>query len=163
MKFAQLKLRRDGMFSNVNEVVQQLYLAEKHGYGFFIDWSKSCYRELGLKGDPWNYYFEDCFAYSQKHSDANWELASGVPIACSKNNIITPRLMDGQCDPLLLPKDRKLANRIINEYIQFKPGLLKKASEFRADYADSRMLGLHIRGPGRIDGGALEMSKKISG
>ncbi len=40
--FRTLKLRSAGMFSNVNEVVEQLRLAEQGGYRFAIDWSASC-------------------------------------------------------------------------------------------------------------------------
>ena len=34
-----LNLRVHGMFSNVNEVIQQLYLAEQNGYNFEINWN----------------------------------------------------------------------------------------------------------------------------
>ncbi len=57
----ELHLRNVGMFSVVNEVVQQLYLADTHGYEFYIDWRDSCYLDPHYEGDPWNYYFEPCF------------------------------------------------------------------------------------------------------
>ncbi|MEP3673154.1 MAG: hypothetical protein ABJM86_09390, partial [Hyphomicrobiales bacterium] len=58
MKTKILRLRPSGMFSNVNEVVQQIFLANKFKYRFTIDWSKSCYRDKARKEDPWLYYFE---------------------------------------------------------------------------------------------------------
>lgn len=57
-----LKLRSAGMFSNVNEVVEQLRRAEAGGYRFVIDWSASTYRDPDVPGDPWGYYFHPCFA-----------------------------------------------------------------------------------------------------
>ncbi|MGU9956386.1 MAG: hypothetical protein ACNYPI_01695 [Arenicellales bacterium WSBS_2016_MAG_OTU3] len=47
----------------VNEVVQQLYLADTNGYEFYIDWWDSRYHvDPDHEGDPWHYFiFEPCF------------------------------------------------------------------------------------------------------
>ena len=81
-------------------------------------------------------------------------------MACSRANIITPRLEDGNCNPLLLPRDRYAAHRLIRAYLRPKPhvraGIEDMARQFRP-----RMIGLHIRGPGRTDGGVPELRRSF--
>lgn len=159
MKIKKLLLRPDGMFSNVNEVVQQLYLAEHHNYRFLIDWSSSCYRDAHHEGDPWRYYFEDCYPDIENvaipvEPDM---LPYGQPVACLRNNIITPRLTDNQCAPLLLPKDRDVPHHFIENHIVVKPHIKKIVNTFIREYFNGYIIGLHIRGPGRIDGGVPGM------
>jgi len=150
-----LKLRPvAGMFSNVNEVVQQLYLAEQGGYQFVIDGSESCYRYAYLEQDPWEYYFEPCFSLSAADIASLQVLPNGAEVACARDNIITPRLIDGQCTPLLLPQDRALPNRIIEQYIKIREPIQIIVNQFVEQHFSSHVIGLHIRGPGRIDGGA---------
>jgi len=142
------------MFSNVNEVVQQLHLAEIGGYSFRIDWSDSCYRDPEHPGDPWNYYFHDCFPCRAEEEEPHEILPCGPPVACSKDNVITPRLYDGNCIPLLLPRDRDYPHRLISHYIKPKQHIQNIVEEFVRRNFSGYVIGLHIRGPGRIDGGA---------
>lgn len=158
-----LKLRSAGMFSNVNEVVEQLRLAEKNGYRFAIDWTASCYLDPSRAGDPWSYYFEPCFADLPKEvipEDAA-VLPGGPQIACTRDNIITPREQDGNCDPLLLPRDRAGAHALIQRYLWLAPGVRAEIDRFRARYFTSPVIGLHIRGPGRVHGGALQLRQRM--
>ncbi len=83
----ELCLRNSGMFSVVNEVVQQLYLADTNGYEFYIEWQDSCYFDSHYEGDPWNYYFEPCF---------------NIPDGAKPARLQTP-------DPRLLPVDNLIA------------------------------------------------------
>jgi len=161
MNIAKLKLRPDGMFSNVNEVIQQLFLAERSDYQFVIDWSSSCYSEHGREKDPWNYYFEDCFPGITQPVGGLQKLPSGRAVACTKDNIITPRQEDGNCAPLLLPEDRNLPHRFIEKYIVLKPGLRKRISELLDQQFSTFTIGLHIRGPGRTDGGVPELNSRF--
>lgn len=156
MKINKLLLRPAGMFSNVNEVVQQLYLAEQNNYRFIIDWSHSCYLDPCQEGDPWRYYFEDCYPGIENitaHGKPE-VIPYGPPVACSKNNIITPRLIDGRCSPLLLPKDRGVPHHFIKNHIVVKPHIRNIVDSFIREKFTDYTIGLHIRGPGRIDGGA---------
>lgn len=160
MEIKKLRLRNDGMFSNVNEVVQHLYLAEQNDYQFIIDWGNSCYRKSHQNTDPWNYYFEDCF---QRPSDNGRDfqlLPSGAIVCCTKNNIITPRLLDGNCKPLLFPNDRALPHRLIQSYIAIKPNIAKIIQKFMGSHFKAYTVGLHIRGPGRNHGGVPEIRKQ---
>jgi len=158
-----LKLRRAGMFSNVNEVVEQLRLARKYGYRFVIDWSNSAYRDFEYPGDPWSYYFQPCFDGIERKELLLEQklpvLPGGPEVACTRENIITPRTHDGICAPLLLPRDKLAANAIILEHIHLKEVVQKEIDAFEDAYFDKFVIGLHIRGPGRTHGGVPEMRK----
>lgn len=158
----KLQLRPAGMFSNVNEVVEHLRLAELGGYRFFIDWHRSCYRDSTRSGDPWSYYFEPVFPNLKRPF---WQLASpkldtGYKVACTKANIITPRLRDGDCNPMLLPRDREGANRIIATYIRPNAAVTARVNAFRQDHFPAQVIGLHIRGQGKNDGGSAQRRNK---
>ncbi len=155
-----LKLRPAGMFSNVNEVVQQLFLAEQSKYKFIIDWSSSCYREQNRGIDPWLYYFKPCFDVGKIDTSSLPTLIGGAPIACAKNNIITPRLRNGICNPLLLPKDRNLAHSFITKFIHINNTVQQEVDSFKQNFFHKYIIGLHIRGAGRIHGGVTELRKK---
>jgi hypothetical protein len=162
LKIRKLSLRPAGMFSNVNEVVQQLHLAKQSGYVFIIDWSRSCYFDPNRLGDPWEYYFEQCFDVdTNSHGDMP-TLPGGAPVACSQDNIITPRLDDGCCDPLLLPRDRNACHALINKYIVPKPLVRDEIEGFAGVHFDRPIIGLHIRGAGRTDGGVPALRAKYS-
>jgi len=161
METKRLKLRDAGMFSNVNEVVQQLHIAEKGGYKFSIDWNDSCYSDPEYAGDPWNYYFQDCFIATTEAVEPLQLLPYGPPVACAKDNIITPRLIDGNCTPLLLPKDRDIPHSLITRYITLKPHIQSIINDFVNKHFSSHVIGLHIRGPGRIDGGVPGLRNRL--
>lgn len=157
----ELRLRNSGMFSNVNELVQYLYMAESGSYTFYIDWRHSCYKEDIFGKNPWEYYFEQCF--SQDKSESLGLLPVGKAIACSQNNIITPRLKNGQCNPLLLPKDRFLPHRLIKKYIHLKPQVNEIIDRFKKEYFNNHVIGLHLRGLGRNHGGAAQLRQQGGG
>lgn len=156
-----LKLRQAGMFSNVNEVVEQLHLAETQGYRFLINWQESCYLDTSRQADVWNYYFEPCFTDTVRDQSTLPELPRGTPVACTRNNIITPRLDDGICAPLLLPRDRFRAHEIIDRYLRLKPEVAAGINTFRETHFGPQMIGLHIRGPGRTDGGVPALRQRF--
>ena len=152
------------MFSNVNEVIEQLRLAEAGGYKFTIEWSQSCYRDSSRIEDPWSYYFEPCFPELEVSTisvSAGMVLRGGDKVACSRDNIITPRLDDGQCTSLLPPRDRLGANDLIKRYLHLKPHVMAKVEDFKASNFRRSMIGLHVRGPGRIDGGVTGLRDRF--
>lgn len=160
----QLNLRDDGLFSNVNEVVEQLRRAERDGYRFIIDWNKSCYKDENSLADPWEYFFYPCFDVPNKKSLSRIpSLVGGPPVACSIDNVITPRLREGVCNPLLLPKDRHEAFRIIKKYIRLKESVSEKIDAFFVEHFRQPVIGLHVRGAGRTDGGVPEMRRILGG
>jgi len=53
-----------------------------------------------------------------------------------------------------LPKNRDLPHSLITRYIKLKSHIQKLVSDFVGERFSGHVIGLHIRGPGRIDGGA---------
>ncbi len=155
----QLRLRSAGMFSNVNEVVHQLHLAALGNYQFRINWRASCYLEPEKGGEPWLYYFENCFDSDQWPGDLP-RLSGGKAIACCKNNLITPRLKEGQCAPLLLPQDRHLPAKIIRQYIKPNQATSEIIQQHLEKFTGRYVIGLHIRGLGRNHGGAASILRR---
>ena len=160
----KLNLRSAGMFSNVNEVVEQIRRAQLGGYRFVINWSNSAYRDPDRPVDPWLYYFQPCFAGIPIDGWGHWdelpELVGGVDVACSRDNIITPREADGICVPLLLPRDRHGAHAIIRNHIVLKEEIQNQIEDFSQKHLlGHAVIGLHVRGAGRTDGGVPAMRK----
>lgn len=161
-----LRLRNAGMFSNVNEVVEQLRRACRGNYQFVIDWTDSPYSDPGWPGDPWDQYFHPCFTKDGIDASSADDCLSGFPVlpggvevACARDNIITPREEDGVCAPLLLPLDRHAAHQLIKQYLLLKENVIREINAFEAAYFDGHVIGLHIRGPGRTDGGVPMMRR----
>lgn len=158
-----LRLRPPGMFSNVNEVVEQARLAEDGGYRFAIDWSRSCYAEPGRAGDPWSYYFEPCWPDLPLEAVLGADLPvlpGGKDVACTRANIITPRREDGNCTPLLIPRDRSGAGALIARYVRINAMVTAEIARAGAALVQPGTVGLHIRGPGRTHGGTLGLRRR---
>ena len=155
-----LKLGRQGMFSNANHVIDQLHLAHMNNYAFVIDWSESCYKEKSIPGSPWNYYFYNCFDVEAMNDLNGIEL---LDTTCLKSdNIITPRPLGKADDELLLPTNRILANNYIVMYLRLKKNLLKIIDEFKQDHFEGYIIGLHLRGEGKDDGGTDKYNSKLT-
>ena len=152
----ELRLRNSGMFSIVNEVIHYLHLAQTNDYEFFVDWRHSCYLDKSYKGDPWSYYFKPCFPNAQRSPESSL-LPVGKSIACAKDNVITPRNVDGQCKPLLMPRDRNIPNQLIKKYLHLQPYIVKVIDAFVEDNFNQQTIGLHLRGLGRDHGGAGQL------
>lgn len=153
------------MFSNVNEVIEHLRLADIGGYRFAIDWTVSCYRDPQRHGDPWEYYFKPVYPdlpFAALEGQSWPELPRGVPVACTVANIITPRLKDGACHPLLLPRDRHSAHALIARHLHLNDDVTDIIEDFAARHFNGPIIGLHTRGPGRIDGGAATLRRNIN-
>jgi hypothetical protein len=148
------------MYSNVNEVVQQVHLADRGGYRFWIDWRRSCYRDETRKSDPWAYYFEPVWP-DLPRDPADPQLPGGGPVATTRDNLITPRLIDGAGDPLLLPKDRHRAGMVVNRAIRLNAMMRDHVAELARSLGGVPEIGLHIRGPGRTDGGADRLRRML--
>lgn len=157
MNVKLLKLKNGGIFFNVNKVIDFIYRAKKENYKFVIDWGDSCYKDGSMEGDPWNYYFEDCFEPVSKYNIHNLKIANR-PGFRPENNIIRPHTGEY----LLLPKNRYLVHQYISKYIKLKPHLTKIINEFKKENFNEHIIGLHLRGPGRIDGGVPKLREKYN-
>lgn len=81
------------------------------------------------------------------------------------SNIITPCAVEGACGSRMLPRDRAGAHQLIKRYLRLKPAVLAEINAFAASRMAGPMIGLHIRGPGRIGkkGGDIRASKSPDG
>jgi len=148
----KINLRGAGLFSNVNEVVEQISIAQRENYKFVINWSSSSYRDPEDETDPWLYYFEPCFDIPKDAISRNPAvLTGGEKAVCTRYNIITPCEVHRSCGSMLLPRDRQKAHKIIREHIVPKPYILSQIESFQQQNFRSRMIGVHARGRGRID------------
>lgn len=154
-----LRLGPFGMFANVNEVISQLHMADKKGYNFIIDWNKSPYKDELKQGDPWTYFFEYCFDETNPNpSDVLDLLGSSTD---SDINIMRPRLYENiPAGPMLLPKDRRLPHKIISKYLKLKPEMYQTIEDFSRAELNGYVIGLHLRGPGRNDGGTSRLKRR---
>ncbi|RMH22231.1 MAG: hypothetical protein D6698_01465, partial [Gammaproteobacteria bacterium] len=152
-----------GMFSNVNQVIQHLYMAEKQGYRFAIDWSGSCYRWDYLDQDPWEYYFEPCFELPDDMDRAS--LAScpqDLPNVYykgkyyDKDNIMVSFIWpEGSVGLQFWPKERNLPYRLIRKYIHLQPHIQEMIDDFARQHFSGPVVGVHIRGEGAKDTGEV--------
>lgn len=155
VKYAVVQLRPHGMFSNVNQVIDALYLAEQGGYGVLVRWGRdSCYYDpaTGSK-DVWGYYFEPvCQHGPDRPGRGDFVLEN---TAYRKENVITPRCRDS--NTLRPPRDRFLVRDIIERHIRLKPHIVRIVEQFASTHLQKRrgpLVGLHVRGAGKQDGGA---------
>ena len=161
-KLLQLRQGPSGMFSNVNEVVQQAYLALQGGYQYVIEWSKSAYRDPARPEDPWLYYFESTWPDFDGDINALEVLPGGSQVACTRDNIITPREVDGKCNPLLMPTRRFDAKAVIDQFIIPNETTRAIVDAYVNSNFSGPVVGLHLRGPGRLHGGAAELRRSYS-
>lgn len=59
-----------------------------------------------------------------------------------------------------MPVDRLLSNRLISKYIKLKPNIAKIIEEYKTCHFSAYVVGLHLRGPGRLDGGTKQLKNK---
>jgi hypothetical protein len=154
-----LKLGPGGMFAEVNEVVCQLKLAEENGYRFVIDWQNSPYRDEASDRDPWNYFFEDCFHVGNKKVSGLLPFVGDSVDA--HLNFMRPRVYRNLAKgPMQLPADRSLAHQLINKYIRPKEEIRREIERYRKEHFRTYIIGLHLRGPGRLDGGVRQLRRR---
>jgi hypothetical protein len=149
------------MFAAVNEVICQLKLAQENGYRFSIDWSKSPYCDRSLASDPWNYFFQDPFDVVR--TEGVGELPYLGHSTDTRLNFMRPRLYPNlDTGPMLLPTDRDLGHKLIAQYIRPKEPIRHIIANYRQAHFDSYIIGLHLRGPGRLHGGTRQLKKRYA-
>jgi hypothetical protein len=144
------------MFSILNETIDQLYLAETNNYKFVIDDDMFCYKDQLKKGKPWNYYFEDCFD-TQPLESLSTDTVILPTSALRRHNIIAPR----RGSRMMLPTDRHLAKRVIDKYIKLKGDIKEKIQAYKDEHFEGYVIGLHLRGPGKLDDGIRDILDEL--
>ena len=138
-----------GMFSVVNDLVAHFHEADKEGYKINPTWTASPYKTTKSEEDAFLYFFEPLVDINSDDQLVG-KLKS---FAYHRKNLITPRC-DGN---LALPIKRKEVNEIIEKYIKPISPINQKINKFKEKYFSENILGLHIRGQGRTDGGAKQL------
>jgi hypothetical protein len=151
-----LKFNRGGLFFLINNVIDFLDIAGKNDFIFNMKWENSLYEDPSKNGPVWNYYFENIFDIDQCKTYPIYEYKN-----FRKNHLTAPRIKDGRMEPLLLPRDRYLANQYIEEYFKLKPHIQKIISQYKNTHYNQHIIGLHLRGPGRLHGGMPVFLKKL--
>ena len=145
-------LRIDGIFTNLNRFISMAEYAKD--YVPVPVWPGSLYH---VSGDTWDQFFER-IGHTEK------DLAKDVKYTqeqfdniCIRKHIGT----DGQnyyIGIMLPPIDRFLSSQTIDRWIRPKPEVLDKVKEFHKEYlAGKHVIGLHIRGPGKITSGGVAL------
>jgi hypothetical protein len=152
-------LREHGMFSVINETLDQLYLADLRGYQFVIDDETLFqYKDKNKEGSPWNYFFKDCFDITEPYDKQ--ELPELPMTSLRVGNIVAPRdkrnVKGAPPTKMFLPPDRGLVKGIIDKYIKLNEEILDKIEHFKKENFEGYIIGLHIRGPGKMDDGITE-------
>lgn len=150
------------MFCNVNQVIQQLYMAERDGYQFVIDASKSCYFDSSTKQDGWECFFKQPFELSITDFSGLEECPEDLPNVYMhgqylfSDNIIASFLVpeDG-VNFYFWPDDRHLPHRYIHDYLKLDPRISHMVDDFASQHFNGRVIGLHIRGEGGRDAGEV--------
>jgi hypothetical protein len=160
MKVYNIKFNNQGrgMFSVVNDLVAHFHEADKEGYKINPMWIASPYKTEKSEEDAFLYFFEPLTDINTNDHVVS-ELES---FAFHPKNLITPRCNGN----LALPIKRKEVNKIIEKYIKLIPPINQKIDKFKEKYFTENILGLHIRGKGRKDGGSeklREMGDLIDG
>lgn len=151
-----MRFDRGGMFYIINNVLDMLSIAEKEHFKFNLKLDDCLYQQQGKIGHVWNYYFEDLFEIDQFESFPLYNYKQ-----FRKDHLLAPRFRNNRMDPLLLPKNRLVANNFIVKYIRLKPHIQTKITDFIDKNQITNSLGLHIRGPGRVHGGMQYILDKL--
>lgn len=160
-----LKLRKAGMFSNVNEVIDSIIKAKKKGFKFVIDWRNSPYRDSSMrKENAWEYYFKQPFNLNLSYKNINEKMES---VLGTSNEFVAPhdevrvpiKVKDPTNDShkvglLLPPKNRKKANNVIKNHLHLKKKIKRKIDAFYKKYFSNPVIGVHLRGPYGTHGGS---------
>ena len=123
MVMKRVELRDGGMFSNVNEVVQRLHLAQLGGFEFAIRWPRSVYRDDDRPDDPWSYFFEPCFAEDDIDVAALEHWDEFGTVIRGADNTITPRASWRDGGMLIFPTNRHIAAQHIKTRLKLKPNI----------------------------------------
>ena len=149
------------MFSNVNEVVQRLHLAQLGGFDFAIRWPRSVYRDDDRPDDPWSYFFEPCFAEDDIDVAALEHWDEFGTVIRGADNTITPRASWRDGGMLIFPTNRHIAAQHIKTRLKLKPNIQSIIDQFTKKHFHRPIIGLHIRGEGRDHGGAAELRAQL--
>jgi len=148
-----------GLFSELTNLVDVLSLAEKHDFKILTDWPECLYVDPQREGPVWEYWFKPLFPELEHRSH---EDVSEYPYGARQpDHLVRPTPVPGYAFPILMPRDRSLAQTLIERHIHLNAELQETLTSFKNRYLNEPFIGLHIRGPGRLDGGTKAQLRKL--
>lgn len=155
-RYYTLNCKGGGLFFIINNIIDFLDTATKNDFVFNLQWKNSLYEDRSINGHVWNYYFENIFDTDSTKTYPIYEYRN-----FRKDHLTAPRIKDGKMEPLLLPRDKYIANQYIEKYLNLKPHIQKIINQYKDKHFNRSIVGLHLRGPGRLHGGMPEFLKKV--
>jgi len=158
-----LELGSSGMFSNVNTFLDHVIRAEEEGYVFAIDWSDSPYRDPSIDAsDPWEYYFYPPFDVDRREATGSLPSIFATEHECVAPHtaIDVPVEVDDYVEDsyrtflLLPPRNRNRGRTAIEAGLHLQEDVVQKIDDFSRHNFDGDVIGVHLRGPHRKDGGS---------
>jgi hypothetical protein len=162
-----LKLRNAGMFSNVNEVLDNIIEADKKEYKFAVEWKSSPYGKQD-NDNAWAYYFEQPYEVdgSRKLGYIETVLGTKKEVVAPHVELVVPKTVNVFKSTskdttffLLPPKDREAVHPKIEKRLNLKNDIKEKVDSFAKKYFDGRVIGVHVRGSGGNHGGSAYFRK----
>lgn len=156
-------LRASGMFCELNHTVAAAGFAEDHGLAVRPVWRGGLYAPPGE--DAWPRFFEQPkvpagVAIETRNRDPRFR---PYRYAAPRGPRLPAEYAESACGTFLLPpNNRKEAGRLIEKYVQPRPAIEQAIRESRGPLADyEHVIGLHLRGPLRLHGGAAYLSDQL--
>lgn len=135
-----IKLREHGLFSNINEALDLIWYLDQHQRGFEINWGPNSFyycKDFSNK-NVCEYYFEPTKRIGEPESFTQKQILDLIRFT----KPFAPRTskLQGLAQP-----NRSLGHIIIKKFLKINKNILEETQEH------NKTIGLHIRGPGRID------------
>jgi hypothetical protein len=125
-----------GLFSYVNQVLANLYIADKEGKALAVDLHHTPYNQNDKGSNAWKYFFQQPF--NLKNEDLE-----------NIKNIKREVWFDGNLSiPPIFDNDLRIeCNRLIKKYIKIKSNILDLKNDFKKLYIKtSNYASIHFRG-----------------
>jgi hypothetical protein len=150
-----------GMFANVHQVAEFARFAAADGRDFVMKWPNSPYLDPEHPGDPWLYFFEPVFEGATLGANPQSVRATYPDVPLSTEHLFHPRLLRGERDTMTIPTDRHAGHDVLERFIQPNRTTRAFIEDFAENFFTRPVIGLHLRGAGRVHGGALEMRAMV--
>lgn len=160
-----VRLRQSGMFCELNHTIAAAGYAEDNGLAFRPLWVGGLYSEPGV--DAWPVFFEQPDTPGDITLDVRNRDRRFRPYghyAAPRGGKLPADYQESKCSTFLLPpRNRQRASRLIRQYIQPKPAIIKSVQDQHRKMLSGydTVLGVHLRGPLRLHGGAAYLSDQL--
>lgn len=139
--------RPRGLFSYLTCLLALLEKYGEKGVPVYADWSGARnYHEAARETNVFEYFFDQPMILGISPQDVVIEETEGSELL---PNFFNQRIYSFD------PDVRLKASRLLAKYIRVRPGIVKKAEDFRARSLGNLVLGIHVRSTDQYSGGHL--------